>query len=128
MKHILTATLALAMVGSPAAAFAQNWQGGAPPPPPQHGPGGPGQGHPPGPPGGPGMHGPGPGPGGWHRGDRFDVPPGQRHVVTDWHHHHGLYAPPPGQQWVYYNNQYMLVAITSGIIGAVLGAAAAGSY
>jgi len=72
------------------------------------------------------MH--GPGPGGWHRGDHFNVPPGQRHVVTDWHHHHGLYAPPPGEQWVLYNNQYMLVAITSGVIGAVLGAAAAGSY
>jgi Ni/Co efflux regulator RcnB len=53
------------------------------------------------------------------------VPPGQRRVIGDWHQHRGLYAPPPGQQWVYYNNQYILVAITSGIIGAVLGAAAA---
>jgi Ni/Co efflux regulator RcnB len=155
MKRFLMVTVAAAMLASPVGAFAQN---GPPPPPQGHGgpgggPGGrPPGGRPPGPPGGPGMHGPGgapgrppgppgrppgppgnmgmrgPGPGGWHRGDRFNVPPGQRRAVNDWHRHRGLYAPPPGQQWVYYNNQYMLVAITSGIIGAILGAAAANAY
>lgn len=61
---------------------------------------------------------------GWGRGYR--VPPGHHYYpVNDWHRYRGLYAPPPGQQWVQYNNQFYLVAITSGIIGAVIGAAAA---
>ncbi|HTH99733.1 MAG TPA: RcnB family protein [Acidisoma sp.] len=147
MKRLISATLALSMFASPMALAQQG------PPPPQQGHGhengnghgngqwqgnGHGQGHEQGnghwqaheqghngqghhyqPP--PAHHG---GPGyGWHQGER--VPPGQRYVVHDWHHHHGLYAPPPGHEWVQYNNQYFLVAVTSGVIGAILGAAAA---
>jgi len=74
-----------------------------------------------------GHWGPGgpPPPGGWHHwreGERFDAPHGYWRTVPNWHAYRGLYPPPPGQQWVWYNNQYMLVAITSGLIGAVLGA------
>ncbi|HTI01656.1 MAG TPA: RcnB family protein [Acidisoma sp.] len=74
-----------------------------------------------------GHWGPGgpPPPGGWHhwrQGERFDAPHGYWRPVPNWHAYRGLYPPPPGQQWIWYNNQYMLVAITSGIIGAVLGA------
>ena len=141
MKRLVSATLAFSMLASPVA-FAQQ----GPPPPPQghangngHQQGNPqGNGHQQGnqqghynqghnnqggyhqpPP--PAYHG---NPGyGWRQGER--VPPGQRHVVNDWHHHRGLYAPPPGHEWVQYNNQYFLVAVTSGVIGAILGAAAA---
>lgn len=146
MKRLLSATLAVSMLATPVA-FAQQQ-----PPPPAHdnghgGPGNPGNGHqqghqqgngqgnghwqqgheqghnqgghyqppPPAHQGGPGY--------GWRQGER--MPPGQRHVVQDWHHHRGLYAPPPGHEWVQYNNQYFLVAVTSGVIGAILGAAAA---
>jgi Ni/Co efflux regulator RcnB len=86
--------------------------------------GGPGNGHQQPRPAGPGMHGPNPGTV-WHRGDHFDVPAGRRQVVRGWHNHHGLYAPPPGQEWVQHGDQYLLVAITSGLIGAILRAAAA---
>jgi hypothetical protein len=33
-------------------------------------------------------------------------------------------APPPGQEWVQHGDQYLLVAITSGLIDAILRAAA----
>ncbi|GAB0113676.1 RcnB family protein [Acidisoma sp. C75] len=132
------------------------WHGGPGGPPGPGGPHGPGGPPPPGgwhgaPPGPPGYqqergydhrdahwdhdhgyeHGrppPPPGPRyGWGRGER--IPPGQRYaVVHDWHHYRGLYPPPPGQQWVQYNNQFYLVAIASGLIGAILGAAAASQY
>lgn len=139
MKRLFSATLALSLLTSPIA-FAQQ----GPPPPPPQGPGqqngnghqqgyGHGQGHEQGyghgqghnsynhqPP--PPVHHGNPGYG-WHQGER--MPPGQRHYIHDWHHHRGLYAPPPGHEWVQYNNQYYLVAVTSGVIGAILGAAAA---
>lgn len=149
MKRLLSATIAFSMLASPMALAQQG-----PPPPPQQGQGpqngqgpqqghgqgyGHGQGHAQGPNGqahnGPGDHGynhhqppPPPvhhgNPGyGWRQGER--MPPGQRQVIHDWHHHPGLYAPPPGHEWVQYNNQYFLVAVTSGVIGAILGAAAA---
>jgi Ni/Co efflux regulator RcnB len=148
MKRLLSAALALSMVAGPAAFAQQAEKGGQPQKPPQAHAGGQQKGHAAARPAAPQAHhvaqahneqrpavghppqapGPAQRPASnmtWHRGDHFNVPPGQRQVVSDWHSHRGLYAPPPGQEWVQYNNQYMLVAVTSGIIGAILGAVAA---
>lgn len=58
----------------------------------------------------------------YYRGDR--LPASSRHnnyVVNDWRSHH-LSAPPRGHRWVQSGNDYILVAITTGIIaGLVLG-------
>lgn len=56
----------------------------------------------------------------FHRGQR--LPPGLRdrqYVVTDWRHHH-LRPPPPGHQWVQVGSDYVLVAIATGIIVALI--------
>ena len=56
----------------------------------------------------------------WHRGDR--LPPEYRshsYVVDDWRGHH-LSAPPRGYHWVQQGNDYLLVAIATGIIASVL--------
>ena len=61
------------------------------------------------------------GPGfGYYRGDR--LPAEYRHrqyVVDDWRGHH-LSAPPGGYQWVQSGNDYILVAIATGIIAQLL--------
>lgn len=52
----------------------------------------------------------------WHRGDR--LPPqyrGRQYVVDDWRGHH-LSAPPRGYHWVQNGGDYVLVAISTGII------------
>ena len=52
----------------------------------------------------------------FHRGDR--LPPdyrGRQYVVNDWHGH-GLRQPPRGYQWVQNGGDYVLVAITTGVI------------
>lgn len=52
----------------------------------------------------------------WYAGTR--VPPqyrGSRHVVHDWRGHR-LHQPPRGHHWVRYGNDYMLVAIATGVI------------
>ena len=52
----------------------------------------------------------------YYRGDR--LPAEYRHrnyVVNDWRGHH-LSAPPRGYQWVQSGNDYILLAIASGII------------
>ncbi|MES2899080.1 MAG: RcnB family protein [Pseudomonadota bacterium] len=43
-----------------------------------------------------------------------------RYVVSDWRRHRGLYAPQYGHQWVQNGNDYLLVAIASGLIASVL--------
>ena len=60
----------------------------------------------------------------WARGQRFDYryAPNYR-VVTNYRGYHGLYAPPRGYHWVQSGNDAVLVAITSGLIGAVVGGA-----
>lgn len=58
----------------------------------------------------------GPPHGGWHDGDHYN---GHRVVVQDWDHHH-LHRPPPGYEWVQYGDQYMLIAVTSGIIASII--------
>jgi Ni/Co efflux regulator RcnB len=54
----------------------------------------------------------------WVRGHR--VPAWQRsHVVRDYHRY-GLRRPGHGQQWVKVGNDYLLVALTSGIIASII--------
>ncbi len=43
----------------------------------------------------------------------------QQYVVNDWRGHR-LSAPPRGQHWVQTGNDYVLVAIATGIIAQVL--------
>jgi Ni/Co efflux regulator RcnB len=53
---------------------------------------------------------------GWRRGGR--LPPearGRQYVVEDWRGHH-LSAPPRGYHWVQNGGDYLLVAITTGVI------------
>jgi Ni/Co efflux regulator RcnB len=40
---------------------------------------------------------------------------GRQYVVEDWHNHH-LSAPPRGYHWVQNGGDYLLVAITTGVI------------
>jgi Ni/Co efflux regulator RcnB len=56
----------------------------------------------------------------WYRGDR--LPPeyrGRYYVVDDWRGHH-LSAPPRGYHWVQAGNDYVLAAIATGVIAAIL--------
>ena len=124
MKYLISAAIALTLLGSPAA-FAQrdnpNHQGQNPTPFQNNA--GPNQGQNPAPfqnNGGPG------GPQGlnqsnrdqphWSRGDRLpDQYRQNQYVVSDWKGHH-LRKPPRGQHWVRANDRYVLIAITSGLI------------
>jgi Ni/Co efflux regulator RcnB len=52
----------------------------------------------------------------WHRGDRLpNEYRSNQYVVDDWRGHH-LSAPPRGYHWVQTGGDYVLVAITTGII------------
>jgi Ni/Co efflux regulator RcnB len=56
----------------------------------------------------------------YYRGDR--LPAEYRHrnyVVNDWRGHH-LSAPPRGYHWVQSGNDYVLIAIASGVIAQLL--------
>jgi Ni/Co efflux regulator RcnB len=56
----------------------------------------------------------------WHRGDRLPMEYRNRsYVVDDWRGHH-LNAPPRGYYWVQNGNDYLLIAITSGVIAQLL--------
>ena len=61
----------------------------------------------------------------WNKGQRFDRRYAQNYRVVDYRQYHGrgLYAPPRGYQWAQSGNDAVLIAITSGLIGAVLGGA-----
>lgn len=61
----------------------------------------------------------------WQRGQRFDrrYAPNYREIDYRTYRGRGLYAPPRGYRWVRSNNDAVLVAITSGLIGAVIGGA-----
>ncbi|OYV32268.1 MAG: hypothetical protein B7Z80_27425 [Rhodospirillales bacterium 20-64-7] len=52
----------------------------------------------------------------WHDGGRYT---GSRHVVHDWDHRH-LRRPPHGYEWVQNGNQFVLIAIGSGIIASII--------
>ena len=56
----------------------------------------------------------------YYRGDRMPYDYRHRHyVVNDWRGHR-LSAPPHGHHWVQSGNDYVLIAIATGIIATVL--------
>ena len=56
---------------------------------------------------------------GWRVGQRFS-PYGHNHyIVNDWYRYR-LHRPPYGYHWVRVNNDFLLVAITSGLIAELL--------
>jgi len=62
----------------------------------------------------------------WRRGERFDYRHAPHYrVINDWRGYRGrhLYAPPRGYHWVRSGNDAVLVAVTGGLIGAVLAGA-----
>jgi len=56
----------------------------------------------------------------WHRGGYLPREYRSRHYVVDDWRAHRLYAPPRGHQWVQAGGDYVLVAIATGLIAAVL--------
>lgn len=64
-----------------------------------------------------GPPGRGPGPMTWRRGDRYW---GGAPWVNDWRAYPGLYAPPYGYRWVQAGNQFLLTAVATGIISAIV--------
>ncbi|NHN88978.1 RcnB family protein [Acetobacter conturbans] len=60
---------------------------------------------------------PAPGPGGWRAGNRYW---GGDPWIDNWQTYPGLYAPPYGYRWVQAGNQFLLTAIASGVISAVV--------
>lgn len=63
----------------------------------------------------------------WQRGQKFDRNRATNYRVIDYrsYRQRGVYAPPRGYQWVRSGNDAILVAIASGLIGAVIGGAIA---
>ena len=62
----------------------------------------------------------------WARGQRFDRRYAQNYrQIDDWRAYRGrrLYAPPRGYRWVRSGNDAVLIAISGGIVGAVLSGA-----
>ena len=61
----------------------------------------------------------------WTKGQRFDRRYAQNYRQIDYRQYRGrhLYAPPRGYQWVQSGNDAVLIAVTSGLIGAVLSGA-----
>ncbi|WP_242415327.1 RcnB family protein [Sphingomonas panni] len=61
----------------------------------------------------------------WQRGQRFDRnrAPNYRQIDYRTYRQRGVYAPPRGYQWVQSGNDAVLIAIASGLIGAVIGGA-----
>lgn len=58
----------------------------------------------------------------WQRGQRFDARYARNYREVDYRSFHGrLKAPPRGYHYVQSGNDVVLVAITSGIIGAIFG-------
>ncbi|MBH1999772.1 MAG: RcnB family protein [Sphingomonadaceae bacterium] len=59
----------------------------------------------------------------WAKGQRFDRRQASNYRVVNNYRDYRLSAPPRGYQWVRSGNDAVLIAITSGIIGAVIGSA-----
>ena len=59
----------------------------------------------------------------WGKGQRFDRRYARDYRVINNYRDYRLNAPPRGYHWVRSGNDAVLVAITSGIIGAVIGSA-----
>ncbi len=56
----------------------------------------------------------------WNRGQRFDRRYARHYRVINNHRAYRLQAPPRGYRWVQSDNDAVMIAITSGIIGAVI--------
>ncbi|WP_336972641.1 RcnB family protein [Sphingobium aromaticiconvertens] len=59
----------------------------------------------------------------WAKGQRFDRRQATNYRVINNYRGYRLNAPPRGYHWVQSGNDAVLIAITSGIIGAVIGGA-----
>ncbi|BBF71083.1 MULTISPECIES: RcnB family protein [Sphingomonadaceae] len=59
----------------------------------------------------------------WAKGQRFDHRYATNYRVVNNYRDYRLSAPPRGYHWVRSGNDAVLIAITSGIIGAVVGSA-----
>lgn len=59
----------------------------------------------------------GPPPGGWRPGYRFYGPPP---IIIHDYSYYNLAPPPPGYYWVESGNQFLMIAIASGIIASIL--------
>ncbi|HAF40882.1 MAG TPA: hypothetical protein DCG90_03830 [Sphingobium sp.] len=59
----------------------------------------------------------------WAKGQRFDRRYATNYRVVNNYRDYRLSAPPRGYQWVRSGNDAVLIAITSGLIGAVVGSA-----
>lgn len=59
----------------------------------------------------------------WAKGQRFDRRYASNYRVIGNYRDYRLSAPPRGYHWVRSGNDAILVALTSGIIGAVIGSA-----
>lgn len=59
----------------------------------------------------------------WNRGDRFDSRYASNYRVVGNYRDYSLQAPPSGYQWEQSGNDAVLVALASGLIGAVIGGA-----
>ncbi|MBV2147856.1 RcnB family protein [Sphingobium sp. AS12] len=57
----------------------------------------------------------------WAKGQRFDRRQATNYRVINNYRGYRLNAPPRGYQWVQSGNDAVLIAITSGLIGAVIG-------
>ena len=59
----------------------------------------------------------------WSKGQKFDRRYAQNYRQIDYRQYRQqrLYSPPRGYQWVQSGNDAVLIGITSGIIGAVIG-------
>lgn len=57
----------------------------------------------------------------WAKGQRFDRNHATNYRVVNNYRDYRLSAPPRGYQWVRSGNDAVLIAITSGIVGAVIG-------
>lgn len=54
----------------------------------------------------------------WRRGAY--VPPHYRNYYVQDYHYYGLRPPPPGHRWVYADNNFVLMALASGLIAEVI--------
>lgn len=59
----------------------------------------------------------------WAKGQRFDRRQANNYRVINNYRGYRLNTPPRGYQWVQSGNDAVLIALTSGIIGAVIGGA-----
>ena len=54
----------------------------------------------------------------WKRGEV--LPPDYRGAYVEDYRRYGLYAPPPGHQWRRVDDEYVLIAVATGVIASVL--------